>query len=675
MQRWIACFLIVAMLTGLTACGGGGTSSTPAPTGSTTASEGGDTTASAADTTTATEETGTPVTNESGETVTDPQGSIVTNPPATTASGSTASPTSGGVTTAAPTKTPNTTGQNTTHTPDRTNPTSVPDTPTPPKDVYQGIVPSSAQAGTSFANISKAPADKAVTVTNSTKQFGRFLITTADNAGLPFNVACYVNDSTVSAVLPAGTDLSRIKVNFTYYGAKVLYNGAEAVSRQTVFNFTKPVTLTLQAKDGSTKAVTVTIETLHTGLPSVSLATDNYAAITSKTEYIGMGLYVGGGDKSVCSYAATTAVRTTGSVKGRGNTTWVFDKKGYTVRLDTQKALLDMGASKDWVLLALHQDKSLLRNYTAAYLSEQLGLPYTMKVRPVDMWLNGSYVGTYALVEKIELEESRVNITKFDPAAAVNKVGYILEFDAHINDVPASQKNAWKPIGKGYYDSVENETFIHLTTIGDYWIIIRQPAAKNLKAEHVNYIYAVLENAMKALKSGKYSDMAAYLDVDSFAKWYVLEELMNNPDAAMKSSVYMYLDVGGKLTMGPVWDFDTSSGNSNASASTSAHPLYDSANGWFSYLFKCSEARAMVKTNWNKLHGIVNNVGSMIDRSANMLEASAELNFKRWNILNKAVGSNPTAVVQANTYAKQVALLKEYLSARNGALNTFISGL
>ncbi len=559
--------------------------------------------------------------------------------------------------------------------PDDGKPSGKPDDPAPPQKLYAGIRPGTAEAGVSFASLAKAPADKAVSVGSSTKQFGRFLLTTADNTGLPFNVACYLGDSTVSAVLPAGVDRSKMKVNFTYYGDKVLYNGAEAKSQSTVFNFNSPVDLTLRAKDGSTKTVTVKIETLATGLPSVSVATSGYAVINSKTEYVSTSFYVGGGNKSACSYATASPVRTTGSIKGRGNTTWNFDKKGYTVKFDVQQSLLGLDASKDWTLLALHQDKSLLRNYTAAYLSEQIGLEYTMQVRLVDMWLNGVYSGTYALTEKIELEPARVDITKFDPKAAVNKVGYLMEFDYHVNEVSSTQKAKWQPRGKGFYDPVADEVFVHLTTLGDCWLVIRSPAAKNLTAAHVNYVYGVVENAMKALQSGNYQTVSAYLDVESFVRWYLVEEYMNNTDSAMRSGVYMYLDVGGKLTLGPIWDFDESAGNSTATESSSAHPLYNDSNGWFSYLFKMAEPKAMLKSNWNRLKTAAAKLNGVIDSAASMTRVSAELNFEKWDVLGKAVGTNPTSIVRANTYDQQVSLLKSYLSQRVGALDSFYSSL
>ncbi len=550
---------------------------------------------------------------------------------------------------------------------------STPDHPTKTVD-YDGILPGSAEGGISFASLSKAPADNAVSVNADTKQFGRFLLTTSDNTGLPFNVACFIGADRISAVVPADTDLSAIKANFTYYGKNVLYNGAELTSRATAMDLTHDATLTLNANDGSSRTMTVHIERLATGLPSMSVNTAGYSAVNSTSEYRTASFSLGGGDRSVCSYA--TSEQTKGadcSIKGRGNTSWTYDKKGYTLRFDTKYPLLDLPQSKNYVLLALYADQSLMRYRLGEMLSESFGLEYTMKLRYVDLWLNGQYMGVYGLTEKIEVEKNRVAITDYvNSSTPVNKMGYLLEFDDHLyTKASEQQRAAWRAVGKGYYDPAINETFFHLNTLGTDWITIRTTNAKNLTADHVNYIYAVVSNAMDALKSGDYSKISAYIDVESFVKWYLIEEYLNNTDADMTSSVYMYIDVGGKLKLGPLWDLDNCAGNHTATADATAHALYDSASGWFSYLFRCDEARAVLKTQWAAMQSTLAKVNSTIDSNAAMLKTAAALNFFRWPVLGKALSTQPAAVASANTYAAQVAYLKDYLSRRQSALNAF----
>lgn len=567
-----------------------------------------------------------------------------------------------------------------------TDPTTVTGTepgadPTQPADpaVPGAIQPGDAAAGVPFASIAKAPADNTVEVENATKQFGRFLITVSDNPGFPFNLACTLTEDRITGLVPAGTDLSAVKANFTYYGKDVTYNGAPLTSRSTPMDLRQDVTLTLNARDGSSRTVTVHIERLATGLPSMCLTVSGFGAINSNVEYKTASFAVGGGDKAVCSYAADS-VQTGAdcSVKGRGNTTWTYPKKSYTLRFDTKYGFLGLPETKNYVLMAMYADESLMRYRLGEYLSEQMGLEFTMNLRYVDLWLNGEYMGVYGLVEKIEVEKNHVNITDYTTTGVpANKIGYLLEFDDHLyNSATPEQRSKWVARGSnGYYDSVINEVFFHASVLGEDWITLRTTNAKNLTKDHVDYICTVVTKAMEALKDGDYSRISAFIDVESFVNWYLIEEYLNNTDSDMTSSVYMYIDVGGKLKLGPLWDLDNCAGNHTATASAAGHPLYDSAKGWFSYLFKCPEARSILKTRWAKMQTVLKNMDGTIDATAVMLGDAAALNFTRWPQLGTKLATQPAAVAAADTYEKQVAYLKTYLAERQTALNSFFGSL
>lgn len=573
-------------------------------------------------------------------------------------------------TTTLPPVTPTTSG-----TPSGTDTPDNPDTPAPTPAVdYDGILPGSAEGGAAFSTLSKAPADNAVSVEGDTKQFGRFLLTTADNPALPFNVACFIGADRISAVVPADADLSAVKANFTYYGKNVLYNGTELTSRATAMDLTQDATLTLCAQDGSTCTMTVHIERLATGLPSMSVNTAGYRAVQSNKEYQTASFTIGGGDNAICSYATTTQTRGADcSIKGRGNTTWTYDKKAYTLRFDTKYPLLDLPESKNYVLLALYADQSLMRYRLGEMLSESVGLEYTMKLRYVDLWLNGQYMGVYGLTEKIEVEKNRVAITDYvNTSTPVNKMGYLLEFDDHLyTNSTEEQRASWRAVGKGYYDASINETFFYLNTLGTDWITIRTTNAKNLTADHVNYIYAVVSNAMDALKAGDYATISAYIDVESFVKWYLIEEYLNNTDSDMTSSVYMYIDVGGKLCLGPLWDLDNCAGNHTATADATAHTLYDSDSGWFSYLFRCDEARRVLKAQWDAMQSTLGRVNETLDATQTLLTRAAALNFFRWPTLGQTLDTQPAAIASADTFDAQVTYLKDYLARRQSALDAF----
>ncbi len=545
-----------------------------------------------------------------------------------------------------------------------------------PVNRLDAIDPTSDKAGRPFYDVSEL--ETVGSDAADAKEFDYFAFTTEHNLALPFNLACYIGDGELTAVLPAGVDRSALVADFSLSGARAVYNGADMVSGETKLDLNEPVTLSLEARDGSKQDVTLKVEALATGIPSVALTTIDYYAIDSRYSYRDCTVYVGGGDSRYCDYAAETPLLMTATAKGRGNSSWEQPKKGYTVKLAEKAKLLGMSNSKDWALVANYEDKSLIRNNVAMYLSETIGTSYVMQMRPVDFWYNGVYWGTYNLCEKVEIEGDRVNITKYDEATYTtpDSIGYLMEFDGHVAEVPHQQSDQWSTTGSYfYYDPFTEETFMPLG-IGGKWLTLKKPSVTELKDEMADYVGEYISNISIALQTNDYAEIEKQLDVTSFARWYIVEELMNNTDSSMHSSVFMTLDAGGKLKLGPPWDFDRSSGNCDYwNTKDEIDSLYTSTAGWFYLLFQNPEARTILKQEWATFYQNISDLESVIRGYANTLAASQEYNFRRWNILNSKVGANPNAVVYANSYDKQVDLLVNYLTARVEKMNKFINGL
>ena len=228
----------------------------------------------------------------------------------------------------------------------------------------------------------------------------------------------------------------------------------------------------------------------------------------------------------------------------------------------------------------------------------------------------------------------------------------------------------WSRIGKeAYYNPETDETFF---AVGPKWLTIKKPSTKNLTPEMVDYIYDVVQEAYGYLEERDYTHFSQSADVESFVKWYIVEEFMNNTDASMHSSVYMTLDVGGKLKLGPVWDFDRSSGNCNYwNTSNNPADLYNSGAGWFRNLFKMSQARTMLKSEWQAFFDKIGDLDDTIYEMGEMIAESQKLNFTRWDVLLVPVGANFKDIWQT-CYSDYLYELMDYVMDRRIAMNNFI---
>ncbi|MBO5797176.1 MAG: CotH kinase family protein [Clostridia bacterium] len=543
--------------------------------------------------------------------------------------------------------------------------------------------PMSDAAGTPFASLEELEENLTDEgVVSDRGAFGYFAFTTECNEGLPFNVACYITEDTITAMLPAGADLTALIPTFRYFGQRVEMNGQPVASDATVLDLSEDVVLTLVAPDGeNSRELTVHIETLDTGLPSVAMTVDGYGTIASKTEYVDVSIYVGGGEMTGSTLLPATA-------KGRGNTSWGEPKKGYTVKLNENASLLGMSDSNDWALVANYEDKSLLRNVMAEYLAEGADLDYVVQNRPVDLWYNGEYWGTYNLVEKIEIEKDRVNITKYEPGKKAGEVGFLMEFDGHVVEIPDWQRNQWqRPLGwdcELYYDPVTDEVFMPIN-VGGKWLTIKKPSYENLQndKEQLRYIYNKVNEAVEALYTEDYKIFSQFIDVESFSKWYLVEEYMNNGDSSFHSSCYMTLDVNGKFKLGPVWDFDRSSENCHYwNPEERIDSLYTAGSAWFYLIYKAPEAREILKAEYKKFRVALEGVNAHLETMADSIYASQQYNFEKWDILEHVVddpggfGNNVTqAQRESQTFEAEIARLEAFFNRQTAKMDAFMASI
>lgn len=262
----------------------------------------------------------------------------------------------------------------------------------------------------------------------------------------------------------------------------------------------------------------------------------------------------------------------------RGNSSFEdTQKKSYTIKLSQKADLFGMGSAKKWLLVANAFDDTLLRNTTAFSIAELLNLAYTPKAEYVDLYINGEFVGNYLLCEKIEVGKSRVDVRDLEKAVEELNEGMDLsaaEFFMEQQGRLFSTKgyrigNEPDDISGGYLLELETSDRYGLEASG-FLTSRMQPVVfaspRYASYDQVSYIAGMYQDFEDAVFSedgyspytgAAYSD---YIDMDSFARKYLLEELVKNLDASFTSQyIYKYDDsVSDKFFAGPCWDYDKS---------------------------------------------------------------------------------------------------------------------
>lgn len=372
-------------------------------------------------------------------------------------------------------------------------------------------------------------------------------------------------------------------------------------------------------------------------LPIVRIVTENHTPIASKEDYLRATLTID--PNGTAEAALSVPLR----IRGRGNSTWTMAKKPYKLKLDAKASLLGMPSDKDWVLLANYADKTMLRTRVAFELGNRVGLAWSPRSRFVELFINDAYQGTYQLGEGIKVDNDRVDIPELDEdeiAGSELTGGYLLEVDMRLG----------------------GDVFFY-TGIG-VPLLIDTPEAPT--PEQFAYIQDYIQQVEDAIYSDNSADpatgYAAYIDVDSFINWYLVNEIMKNNDSIFFSSCWMYKQRDGKLFMGPLWDFDIAGGNIDYNDNDDPTGWWVRKSRWFDGLFSDPAFRERVKARWNELKAEqLDTILDYIDNSSDALAQSASNNFQRWPILDQWVW--PNAVV-TGSYEGEIQYLRQWLQSR-----------
>ena len=217
-------------------------------------------------------------------------------------------------------------------------------------------------------------------------------------------------------------------------------------------------------------------------------------------------------------------------IKGRGNSTWRMAKKPYQIKLNSKESLLDLGKSKKYILLANQGDASHMRNELAYYLASLLGEQYAPKGEFIDFYVDDAYQGLYYLSTKNEIGNKRINIT--------DENGVVMELD-----------NMYAPDDE-YFVSDDGDRFV-----------LKDAKNEENPSIGVNDFKVSINKLNSALNNADWAGVESQIDVESFAQYYLVSELTNNPDAYF-TSLYFYKDGSGdKVHAGPIWDYDIACGN------------------------------------------------------------------------------------------------------------------
>ncbi len=348
-------------------------------------------------------------------------------------------------------------------------------------------------------------------------------------------------------------------------------------------------------------------------------------------------------------------------IEFRGATSQLFfPKKSYGIELwdenneDVKASVFNMPEEEDWILHGPYSDKSLLRNKLIYDLSRSIDR-YASRTEMVELLINGSELGTYIFMEKLKRDGERIDINKLkDDENEGEDVtgGYILKID----------KTAGNNLGEGYNELNSFTSSFqppNASANQSIYFLYEYPDAEDITSQQKAYISTYLANFEEALASDDFMDpeegYRAYIDVNSFIDFFILNEISNNVDG-YRLSTYMHKDKNGLLTMGPIWDFNLAFGNADYCSGGATNVWSYKFNErcpmdfwlvpfWWDRLMQDPTFVTALQERWTSLRGggfSTAEVHARMDEDLMKLRISGaqDQNFMIWNVIGTYIWPN-----------------------------------
>ena len=342
-------------------------------------------------------------------------------------------------------------------------------------------------------------------------------------------------------------------------------------------------------------------------------------------------------------------------------------------------SLFGFPEESDWVLNPSYIDKSFVRDVLAFYVASASG-HYASRYKYVEVIINGDYQGIFVFEEKVKRDQGRINVNKMDPTdLGSNSItgGYVVKIDKSCgNNDPNHQ---WQSLQSSPGGSRNH-----------YWAT-DYPNDANIAPQQFTYIQTYINSFETMMASSSCCvGYSSYINDDTFIDYFLAQELASNADA-YRFSTFLSKErnsKGGKLSAGPVWDFNlafgflTSPFNGNSQSYqgwryTAPGDSNSPVPFWWGKLLTCPEFGAKLVARYKQLRQTVWNIPGLttfIDNQYVTLNQGAfARNFQKWPIIGVLTWGDQPAYNGA-TLEDEFTYLKTWLMNRLAWMDTNICG-
>ena len=421
---------------------------------------------------------------------------------------------------------------------------------------------------------------------------------------------------------------------------------------------------------------------LATGIPVIKINIENGAGITSKEVYVNIESFTltdpnnPANNISRRKQDAARPDRPADEIRGRGNASWAkpewginYPKKPYRIRFTEQLKMLGLPEARNWVLLAEFRDPTFLYNPLAFEAARNIfEMPFTHHYYHVHLFLNGDYRGLYGLTEQKQVHKNRINI---DP-----EYGWYVDIDSYWDEEPKFQ-----------------------TTRYSLPVMIKSPepdGAADMSNPAYNFVRDDWNRLCDLMYTGNFPDNGYrdLIDINALADYLIVNEIAHNQEFGNDGNVrslLAYKDKNGKITMGPVWDFDCGFGYNYQSTHRyfTTYMQFIKKVQFLQRFYDDPVFLVRFRERWNEKYNQIRDITGYVENMGQKIRAAVTIDTERWLVTsnNNQPGGFPgmpggpspandgyVSSEYITNHADAVNQLKSWLDSRVSWLNGEING-
>lgn len=302
-----------------------------------------------------------------------------------------------------------------------------------------------------------------------------------------------------------------------------------------------------------------------------------------------------------------------------------------------------MDAAKSWALIANYYDGAYIRNKVGMEMARAGGMASAPDSEFFDLYLNGEYAGLYQAMEKVEIGAGRVEAP-----------------DAYLLEIDYAERAALEE----QYFLLPNRKPVVIHSPEN----LPEDKLKEIEAFFVELIETVEADSYVNPESGK--GIFAYIDKESWAKTYVMEEILQNMDFGVTSH-YMYLragEEGYKLYEGPLWDLDNTFGRGDKERerlfANQCELETNNLGRWYARLYQNEEFYEEIVRQYQEYfrEPLAWFSAEGVDMWELLLEPAVRMDMERWK-------GERSVFMSDSSREEHIAYFKDYLVMKAGFLN------